>query len=111
METPGTFARFRLIHESAEQRRTPPGGPLARVYEVVSGATLEGPCVDDAVVVATTDLLLEGHRMAISRTAQCQDGQFVLRVSQPSETWQVGDATYAVSLSQVREGARIPTGR
>ena len=112
-------AHFRLLFDSAEQRERPQGGPLARVFEVVQGALIEGTAPPGAEVEVALALSDRGRTLRYLRRGRADaSGAFAIRVAYPSEAGGAvaTDGTYRVRWpgggGQVEVGeAAVEAGR
>lgn len=131
MESDGApaTAHFRLVYDSAEQRRSPARGSYARLFEVVPGALLRGQAPAGQEVTARLRLLTHRGEPLVyeRRTAAGADGTFALRVAYPTDpgegvrpvpgesgyrVWLGGQekAVVAVTEAEVLGGATVELG-
>ena len=103
-------AHFRLVHESEADRNREEGGPLARIFEVVQGASLalRGP----PLATVTVGLRLRSDRgedLTYRRRVRLDEsGRGVLRVPYPTET-DPGATVHAAAPYRISvEGAEGP---
>lgn len=109
-------SRFRLIHDSDEQRLRPQGGSAARVFEVVEGALLEVEAPPEDEVTARTRLTTNrGETLEYVRRSNANPGgRTLLRVSYPGDyEVRTADRTLRLQVTEadVREGRVVPLAR
>lgn len=103
-----TFAHFRLVHESSARTRPPSDLPWARLYEVVEGALVTGPCSPLAGVTLVGADPDKGTERSFVAEAECSPaGTFSVRVAQPGAPWKAGSERATVTEDDVRRGSVV----